>query len=329
MRDIKIRLKSIDSTRQITQSMRLISNRKVQKMKKRMEENRPYLEQSVKVIDGVLSNPHFDSGEHIYISGHKTEAAENKDDNTDAAAQPQPPLVIIITGDRGLCGSYNANVEREASNLMKKLGDAQVFAIGTKGRDYFRRRKRKIIRAYKGLSENPFYEDAQRIGEVALEMFTGVLPDGKTETELPRADEIYLVYTEYHTMLSQTPKSVRLLPLDHDAVKNKLSSLKAKSKTADADTSGEEADLSMSYDSGEEAFFKQAAWAYITSVLFGAMLESATSEQCARLTGMDSAVKNSEKIIDALTLQYNQMRQGAITQEIAEIVGGANAVEKN
>jgi len=320
MRDIKIRLKSIDSTRQITQSMRLISNRKVQKMKKRMDENRPYLEESVKAVDGILSNPHFDLKEHIYIAGQK----KGED------AEKQPPLVIVITGDRGLCGGYNSNVEREATNLMKRLGEAQVLAIGTKGRDYFRRRGRPIVKAYRGLSENPFYEDAQRIGELALEMFTGKLPDGKTETELPGADEIYLVYTEYHTMLSQTPKSIRLLPLDHDAVKDKVKDLKAKSKTAaDISESGEEAAASMSYDSGEEAFFKQAAWAYLSSVIFGAMLESAASEQCARLTGMDSAVKNSEKIIDALTLQYNQMRQGAITQEIAEIVGGANAVEKN
>jgi len=318
MRDIKIRLKSIDSTRQITESMRLISNRKVQKMKKRMEENRPYFEQSVRIIDGVLNNPHFDLKEHVYITGA----------NKGEEAEKAPALVIIITGDRGLCGGYNSNVEREARSLIKKLGDAQVLAIGTKGRDYFRRRKRKIIKAYKGLSENPFYEDAQKIGETALEMFTGKMPDKKTATDMPRADEIYLVYTEYHTMLSQTPKAVRLLPLDHDAIKTKITDFKAKSKAA-ADETGEETDFAMSYDSGEQKFFEHAAWSYISSVIFGAMLESATSEQCARLTGMDSAVKNSEKIIDTLTLQYNQMRQGAITQEIAEIVGGANAVEKN
>jgi F-type H+-transporting ATPase subunit gamma len=325
MRDIKIRLKSIDSTRQITQSMRLISNRKVQKMKIRMQENRDYFEQSIKIIDGILSSPHSDLSEHVYITGR-----EHEKDNA------PPPLVIIITGDRGLCGGYNANAEREANNLMKRLGSdgAHIIAIGTKGRDYYRRRKKNIIKAYKGLSENPFYEDAQKIGGVAIEMFTGKTTDenGKEiNSEMPAAGEVYLVYTQYNTMLSQTPKSMRLLPLDPDMLRDKLKDIKSKSKpgeNADAGDGGAVPPEAMSYDSGEEAFFNHAVSSYISSALFGSMLESSTSEQCARLTGMDAAVKNSEKIIDALTLQYNQMRQGAITQEIAEIVGGANAVEK-
>ena len=283
MRDIQIRMKSIDSTRQITETMRLISNRKVQKIKRRMEDNRPYYEQAVKIIEGAAfgarQNP--DIRDHAYMAGHGREAKK--------------PLVIVITADRGLCGGYNSNALKEASALMKGFDDADIFAIGTKGRDYFKRRKKNIGAYYKGMSENPFFEDAQAIGAAAIKMYS--------EKE---ADAVYLVYTQYHTMLSQTPQTARLLPLN----------------TGGAGVGG------GAYDPGETEFFECAVSAYIYARVFGAMLSSAVSEQCARLTGMDSAVKNSEKIIDSLTLQYNQMRQSAITQEIAEIVGGANAVGK-
>ena len=284
MRDIQIRMKSIESTRQITETMRLISNRKVQKIKKRMEDNRPYYERAVKIIGdaalGARQNP--DIRDHAYMAGHGSETKK--------------PLVIVVTADRGLCGGYNSNALKEAAALMKNFGEATVFAIGTKGRDYFKRRKINIGAYYKGMSENPFFEDAQSISGAAVKMFA--------ERD---ADAVYLVYTEYNTMLSQTPASVRLLPLD----------------TGGADVGG-----GGDCDPGEAEFFEYAVSAYVTARLFGGMLSSAVSEQCARLTGMDSAVKNSEKIIDSLKLRYNQMRQGAITQEIAEIVGGANAVGK-
>jgi len=279
MRNIRIRLKSIDSTMQITESMRLISTRKVQKLRGRMEENRPYLKQSVKIIDDIINDYYLK--EHAYITERGDEKA----------------LIILITGDRGLCGGYNVNASKEAHALMKKFGDTQFVTVGTKGRDYLKRRQKNIFQSFKGMSENPFYEDAQSIGDIALKMF-----DDRT------VDQVYLVYTEHISMLSQTPKSVRLLPLTRSG--------------------SEETDSIKEYDSDKEIFFNYAVATYIYSVIFGAMLESAVAEQCSRVTGMDSAVKNSKKIIDTLTLQYNQMRQGAITQEIAEIVGGANIVRE-
>ena len=289
IRDIRIRLKSIDSTKKITESMRMIATRKVQRTKQRMEQNRAYSEQSAKIIKNMAANNNF--VENAYITGH--EYKENEEHGK--------PVIIVITGDRGLCGGYNINVEKEAGSLAKKIGDADFITVGTKGRDYFRRRKKNIIQSVKGMSESPFYKDAQGIGEIVLEKFN-----------LKAASQVYLVYTQYISMLSQTPKFMRLLPLDLDIAPEKKNEIDE-----------------MIYETEADELFKYAVSAYIHGRIFGAMLESAVCEQCARLTGMDSAVKNSEKIIDSLTLQYNQMRQSAITQEIAEIVGGKNAIETN
>ena len=289
IRDIRIRLKSIDSTKKITESMRMIATRKVQRTKQRMEQNRAYSEQSAKTIKSMTVNYNF--RENAYITGH-----DYKDDE-----EPGKPVIIVITGDRGLCGGYNINAEKEAGRLAENLGETDFITIGTKGRDYFRRRKKNIVNAFKGMSESPFYKDAQNIGDIILKMY-----DDKS------ANEVYLVYTEYISMLSQTPKRVQILPLD-----------------LNIDEAADKKNDEMIYETDASELFKYAVSAYVHGKIFGAMLESAVCEQCARLTGMDSAVKNSEKIIESLTLQYNQMRQSAITQEIAEIVGGANAVEKD
>lgn len=286
IRDLRIRIKSINSTKKITQSMRMIATSKVQKVTRRMDENRAYMEQSVKIMKSMTRN--IDFSVHDYVAGHETK------DNMETGK----PLIIVITGDRGLCGGYNVNASKEAVALCDKLGDADFITIGSKGRDYLRRKKKNIIHIYKGLSESPFYKDAQNIGNSALKLFNE-----------KKASKIYLVSTEYHSMLVQKPKFAQLLPFDFKI------------------DAAEKEEMNCDTNAGE--LFKYAAAIYIHSSIFGAMLESAVCEQCAKLTGMDSAVKNSEKIIDALTLQYNQMRQSAITQEIAEIVGGANAVEKD
>jgi len=276
MRDIRMRLKSINNTKQITESMRLISTRKVQRVRVRVAENQQYLAQSIQVVHDLLNEYRY--SKHRYITGHGA----------------GKPLIILITGDRGFCGGYNTNAAKEAFALYKQLGDAQVITIGSKGRDYFRRRQAPILEVIRGLSENPFPEDARGISSSALNRYN----EGETS-------EIYLVSTEYQTMLIQSPKYIRLLPLDKDAA-------------------GEGRAVALLSEG--EAYIQQAVSTYLASVLFGAMLESAVCEQCARVMSMDSAVKNAEKMIESLTLQYNQMRQGDITQEIAEVVGGANVV---
>ena len=296
MRDVRMRLKSILNTKQITESMRLISTRKVQKVRVRMADNRPYLQQSVRIIQNLHKEERF--RKHGYFAGRGG----------------GKPLVILITGDRGLCGGYNTNAAKEAYALAASLGEAEAIAIGAKGRDYFRRRQVPVGGLFRGLSENPFHEDARRIAGIALDKYNG-----------GEAGEVYLVYTEYHTMLAQEAKAVRLLPVDMGAA-GKWAGPPAVAEGGEGPAAESDAAALMDWASEDEAFVQYAVSAYVAAALFGAMLESAVCEQCARVMSMDSAVKNAEKMIETLTLRFNEMRQGAITQEIAEVVGGANVV---
>ena len=284
IRDIRIRIKSIQNTKKITESMRMIATRKVQRMRTRREGNRPFFEQAVLSLNNVVADINNDSElrKHPYLTQRNVKKT----------------LILLITGDRGLCGGYNANALREAFSLANEVGEepdsVKIIAIGTKGRDYFRRRQREVVHTLRGVSENPLYDDAQEMSEMALEMYT-----------TGQVDQVYLVYTEYFSMLTQTPRSKKLLPLE--IPENAENSF-------------------VKYDEPVESYFEYTVKSYLEAFILGSMLESALCMQCARITGMDSASKNSEKIIDNLTLHYNQMRQGAITQEIAEIVGGANAI---
>lgn len=284
IRDIRIRIKSIQNTKKITESMRMIATRKVQRMRARREGNRPFFENAVAslnhVVNDIMAGSELRS--HPYLAGRDVKKT----------------LIILITGDRGLCGGYNANALREAFSLANEVGQTpesvQIVAIGTKGRDYFRRRNREVVHTLRGVSENPLYDDAQEMSEMALKMYNA-----------GEVDQVYLVYTEYFSMLTQTPRAKKLLPLE---------------------PTESEGQPFVKYDDPVESYFEYTVKSYLAAFILGAMLESALCMQCARITGMDSASKNSEKIIDNLTLHYNQMRQGAITQEIAEIVGGANAI---
>ncbi len=209
---------------------------------------------------------------------------------------------IVMTGDRGLCGGYNTNVSKLAYTMMKGKPNEKVIAIGVKARDFFRRRKKNIHKLYVGMSEKPFYEDAKEIGRLVFELY-----------DSGQVDEVYLVYTEFKSTISHEPKAMKLLPIDPEEI------------LAGSDSAGS-AQL-MNYEPDEDTLLSYMVPKYVDTLIFGAMVESSACEQGARMTSMDSATKNSSDLIEKYTLQYNRARQGAITQEINEIVSGANALQ--
>jgi len=207
---------------------------------------------------------------------------------------------IVLSSDRGLCGGFNTNVSKEAFAFVesKKDKDASIIAVGQKGWEYFRRRNKSIVHRSVGPSEATAFADAELLGSRVANMYKS-----------GEVDEVYIIYTHFESILAHVPIIVRLLPLKSDS------------------TEGVVNKISMSYDPDAKTFIEHAVPMYLNVSIYGAMMESAVCELASRMTSMDAATRNATEIIDDLTLEYNRKRQGMITQEITEIVTGANAVQ--
>ncbi|WP_373232160.1 ATP synthase F1 subunit gamma [Cohnella sp.] len=205
---------------------------------------------------------------------------------------------LVITSDRGLAGGYNANILRKVLLTIqenhKTSDEYAVFVIGRKGRDFFKRRNIELADVITGLSDSPKFSDIKEIAAKAVQGF-----------ETGTFDELYLAYNEFQNAMTQIPTLKQLLPLEQ------------------LETSGDKADYE--YEPSSEEVLNVLLPKYAETLVFSAVLEGKASEFGARMTAMGNATKNATKMISALTLTYNRARQAAITQEIAEIVGGANA----
>jgi F-type H+-transporting ATPase subunit gamma len=280
MRTIKSRISSVGSTKQITKAMNLVAASKLQKAKSRLQDTRPFSLETARVIASIVNNSK--GIKHPYLSER---TVKNK-------------IVILITGDRGLCGGYNTNACKAGVSVAD--GNVSFITIGSKGRDYVSRLNHKIIKSYVGVSENPTYEDAVEIGKLILEKF-------KNE----EVDEVYLAYTEFISTMTHEANVIKILPVD----------------TSKIETSTTQNMSMMNYEPSEEEVLDYVIPKYINTVIFSGIVESSACEQGARMTSMDAATENASEMISKLTLVYNRGRQSAITQEINEIVSGASALE--
>lgn len=206
--------------------------------------------------------------------------------------------VILITSNRGLAGGYNSNVIKLITGSDMKREDIVLFAVGNKGKEYFGHRDYKIAKEYPEVIENPMYSDAKEICEEVLRLYAA-----------GEIGEIHLAYTYFKNTVVHEPKLLKLLPVE----------------VSEADVEAARGAL-MNYEPEEEEALDIIIPKYVTSILFGALVEAVASENGARMQAMDSATSNAEELIDKLTLQYNRARQGSITQELTEIIAGANAI---
>lgn len=213
------------------------------------------------------------------------------------AASPKK-AVIAITSNRGLAGGYNNNIVKLISGQLP-AEDTFVYAIGRKGRDGLQRKGFAIRADYSEVINEPLYRDA---ADLTLELL-----DGFTRGEI---GEIYLAYTSFKNTVTHIPKLIKLLPVEMEAGEEDDGKAKAL----------------MTYEPEEEEVLDSIVPKYMSSLIYGALLEAVASENGARMTAMDNATSNAEEMIEALSLQYNRARQGAITQELTEIVAGANAI---
>ncbi|MCL2564964.1 MAG: ATP synthase F1 subunit gamma [Defluviitaleaceae bacterium] len=284
LRDIKQRIKSTKSTQQITKAMNLVASSKLQKIKGRVVAARPFLLEIRRVLSNIILQT-----EEIHNAYIDKRPVENS-------------LVIVIAGDRGLCGAYNSNVLKEAVKVINSRKSVKVIALGGKTLKFFSDKNYDIIKFVTGISDKPFYEDATEISNIALEMFA-----------MGDIDEVVVVYTKFLSMLSYEVTVETMLPVD------------TASFTFEDDDKKEFNDV-MEFEPKAEMVLNHLLPKYVNVLLFDAMLEAAACELASRTASMDSATKNADERIEDMTLSYNRARQSVITKEIIEVVAGANAL---
>ena len=211
--------------------------------------------------------------------------------------------VIAITSNRGLAGGYNSNISKLIISQGFVKEDVKIYAVGRKGRDALKRYGYEIAADYPEMINEPLYSDAKELCEEILQKYA--------EGEI---GEIYLVYTVFKNTVTQVPTLIRLLPVSLDDGKEKSEETTLKDNVL------------MNYEPEEREALDMIIPKYVTSLIYGALVESVASENGARMQAMDSATSNAEEMISTLELQYNRARQGAITQELTEIIGGAEAL---
>lgn len=285
-RDIKRKIKSVNSTMQITKAMELVSTAKLKKAKDKFERTKPYFMTVLDSVQSILRNN----------KGIRHEFLEER--------TVRKTLYIVITADRGLCGGYNINALQTAIHDMKSREKSVLITVGKKAKDFFAKNNFNTFEELIYISEKPTYAHAQKIAKSALKLFV---------TE--QVDEIKLVYTKMLSTIAQEATTLCLLPVKVEA------NAEATQVVAEA---SEEA---TSYEPSPEAVLSYLIPLYIESAIYGALVESSSAEQAARRMAMENATDNAEEMIESLTLTFNQARQASITQEISEIVGGANALE--
>lgn len=285
LKQLQQRIKSAKSIRQITRAMKLVAAARLRRAQDRVLEARPYSDKMRELIASLAEAG--DMPEHPLL-----------------ARRPINKYgVVVITADRGLCGSFNSNLLRKAVEFIKNTpGDATVISVGKKAEQFFGKRGYKMGEHFSIPTSGPTHRHAQEIFAYAQELF---------ETE--QLDAIYLIYSKFYSAIRQIPESVQLLPIQppqrEDAGTNKLTS-----KT-------------YSFEPGATELLGQLLPRYALTVTQQGLLESTASEHGARMTAMTSATDSAGEMISTLTLQANRSRQAAITKEILEIVGGAEALK--
>lgn len=281
-RDIKRKIKSVNSTMKITKAMELVSTAKLKRAKDRLELTKPYFNTVYSTIQDMLRNEK--NLKHEYLTKREVKKT----------------LYIVITGDRGLCGGYNNNAIKMVTEDIEDKSKAALFTIGRRSRDFFSKNGYEVLKEMTQISESPQYAHAQEIARTSLKWFAN-----------EKVDEIKLVYTQMNSTISQEAKMIQLLPV-----------------VSDGATSIETKRMGYTnYEPSPEVVLGYVIPKYIESVLYGALVESSASEQAARRLAMESASDNADEMIQDLILFSNQARQAAITQEISEIVGGAEALK--
>ena len=289
--DIRRRIRAVKSTQQITKAMKMVAASKLRRAQDRIQHGRPFAMQMRRVLSGLATR--VDAAAHPLLDERKAPRAGGK------------VLLLVITADRGLCGSFNANVIKAAANFITERPDRQVALglIGRRGRDYYAKRGFEVLIERINLFAKLFFGDAQEIAKTAMDAFTS-----------GQVDAVHMVYNEFKSVLQQRVAVEQLLPIP-----------RAEIEAGEAPAPGTPP-VDYLYEPTPEELFKTLLPRHVEVQVYRALLESNAAFYAAQMTAMDAATRNSGEMIESLTLYMNKVRQAAITREIIEVVSGAEAL---
>jgi F-type H+-transporting ATPase subunit gamma len=285
LRQLRRRIRSVDSTQQITRAMEMIAASRIQKATRRVEEATPYAQMIHEIIRGLAATNEV--RDHPLLAPHAT---------VETAA------VCVVTSDRGLAGAYNANVFRRAEGVIRREkeegNDIRLYVVGKKGLSYFRFQGMDPEQSWSGFSERPTIDHAIPIAAALMDAYAG-----------GRVDRVWLVYTDFQSQLIQRPAELQILPVDPRQF-----------------AGGERLPAEVMYEPAPDDILERLVPRFVEAMVLAGLLESAASEHAMRQRAMKSASENAEELAEDLSRELNRARQAQITQEISEIVGGAEAL---
>lgn len=294
LRELRGRIRSAGSIKKITKAQEMIATSRIGKAQARLESARPYAFQITSMLTTLSSEAALD---HPLLVERE---------------EPKRAGVLVVSSDRGLCGAYNSSIFRRSEELFSLLREEGktpvVYTVGRKALNYFKFRNWDISDSWTGFSEQPTYENAVEIASTLVETFMAGAGDDDSQDD-QGVDELHIVYSEFKSMMSQAAAAHRIAPLVMEYVE---------------DT--DELHTLYSFEPDATTLFEALLPRYVTTRVYAALLESAASELASRQRAMKSATDNADDLIKELTLMANRERQAQITQEISEIVGGANAL---
>jgi F-type H+-transporting ATPase subunit gamma len=279
--DLRRRIRSIRNTMQVTKAMKMVSAAKLRRAQERIVQARPYAHRMREVLRSLATRANPEGHPLLRVRGDRRVE------------------LVVVTADKGLCGSFNTNLYKTATSFLERFGDREitVHCVGRKGRDYFRRRNYAVHREWVDVFRRLDYPTAAEIARDLMDRYV--------RQEL---DAVYVVYNEFKSLLRQQPVVERLLPLDREEL-----------------AAGESREDYL-YEPGAAELFDRLLPLHVEVQVYRALLESAAAEHAARMRAMDSATNNAAEFIEKLTLQMNRIRQASITTELIEVVSGAEAL---
>ena len=288
LRDLRKKIDAVKKIGQITKAMNMVASAKLRGLQGRLEGFRPYRARFENVLGRILASPGLNKSRIALLQEREVKRVG----------------IVLITADRGLCGAFNSNLIREAENLIKRFKregkEVELITVGRKGYTYFNR-KVPIREAYPEVMARVLVQDARRIARSATQAFL----NGEW-------DEVYLIYGKFINIVKQVPVVEPFLPLRFSKAEEEKEASKI---------------TAYLYEPDEEELLPVILPQYLNTLVFAAMLETAVSEQAARMTAMDNANRACTDMVKQLTLYYNKVRQASITKELMDIVGGAEAIK--